>query len=143
MRSTNCGNVPADWRASIGPIGKPWHRITAGRRPGVLPAGTVRWHASVNAPDRNVPFTPSRSCPIHDRGVRWMRRDPRRRQVIAAVARLGERVGGEADAHAEVDELLDDGRVLPLVEVIHQLGALVTDESVMLEPHGPFHGLVR
>src|SRR5687768_9876463 len=105
MRSTNCGKVLADWRASIGPIGNPWHRITAGRRPGELPVGTVRWHASVNDPDRNVSFTPAilpTSRPwraLHAPSSTY-------RQVVAAVARFGQAVGGEADPHAEVDELL-------------------------------------
>jgi hypothetical protein len=30
IRSISCGNVPAERRASIGPIGKPWHRISPG-----------------------------------------------------------------------------------------------------------------
>ena len=37
MRSISWGNVPAERRASSGPIGKPWQRITPGRgssRPG-------------------------------------------------------------------------------------------------------------
>ena len=42
MRSTSCGNVPADRRASSGPIGKPWHSTTAGRGSESDPDGTAR-----------------------------------------------------------------------------------------------------
>ena len=139
MRSTNCGNVPADWRASIGPIGNPWHRITAGRRPGVLPVGTVRWQASVNAPERNEPFT-----------------DVAARVTNVACARRAEHPaspGGSRDCGPRracrgrtrcptprSTNSLDDGGVLPLVEVVHQLRALVTDVSVVLEPGRALHG---
>src|SRR5690606_27613453 len=58
---------------------------------------------------------------------------------VPAIARLGERVGGEADADAEVDELVDGGGVLPLVEVVHELGALVADVPRMLETRRPLH----
>ena len=40
IRSINSGNVTALWRASSGPIGKPWHRITPGQRP--MAAGRAR-----------------------------------------------------------------------------------------------------
>ena len=96
----------------------------------------------MNAPDRNVPFTPT---------------DPAAFTIAACAGRAESpaspgdsrgcaprrAVGGEADADTEVDELVDDGRVLPLVEVVHQLSALVTDKSVVLEPPRSLHGTVR
>ena len=138
MRSTNCGNVPAERRASIGPIGKPWHRIAAGRCPAVDPVGTVRWHASEWAPERNVPFIPATQLPSRSRRAHHAV-GARRRQVIATIAGLGERVRGEPDADPEVDELLYDSGVLPRVEVVHQLRALVADISVVLEPRRTLH----
>ena len=44
IRSISSGNVPADWRASSGPTGKPWQNTKPGRGP-VVPggrAGTAR-----------------------------------------------------------------------------------------------------
>ena len=52
MRSHTCGYVPAERRASSGPIGKPWQRITPGERYS-RPTGTTRWLASVFPPLRN------------------------------------------------------------------------------------------
>ena len=40
-RSTSSGNVPALWRASSGPMGKPWQTISPGSGPG-RPAGRTR-----------------------------------------------------------------------------------------------------
>src|SRR3954451_18381352 len=132
MRSTSCGNVPAERRASIGPTGKPWQTITAGRGSDG-PDGTVKWHASVFEPDRNVPFT-ARAAARWSR-PRWTDRAAPARggQCVTAVARLGEGVGREPDPDAQLHELLDDGRVVPVVEVVDQLRPLVSDVAEVLE----------
>lgn len=54
-RSISSGNVPPLWRASSGPIGKPWHRISPGVAPG-LPAGRERWRARHKPPESKLPF---------------------------------------------------------------------------------------
>jgi hypothetical protein len=66
--------------------------------------------------------------------------DAGRRLPIAAVARFLERVGRESDADSEADELVDDRLVLPRVDVVHELRALVADKSVVLEPRRALHG---
>ena len=35
--------------------------------------------------------------------------------------------------HALIDDLVDDRRIVPRIEVVDQLGALVTDEPAVLE----------
>ena len=45
MRSTSSGKVPADWRASSGPVGKPWQSTNPGSGAAALggrPAGVAR-----------------------------------------------------------------------------------------------------
>jgi len=59
MRSMSWGNVPAERRASKGPIGNPWQRITPGRGSS-RPEGTARWRASCRPLDVKVPFTAGR-----------------------------------------------------------------------------------
>lgn len=66
-------------------------------------------------------------------------RGARRGEGVATVARLGERVGSEAQADACIDELVHHGLVGPGVEVVHQLGALVADEAGVFEAGRPFH----
>ncbi len=79
IRSTSCGNVPPDRRASIGPIGNPWHRISPGRSGSAtaLLDGSLRWLANVNGPLWNVESTGPTSLPLQARGVRWRRRERR------------------------------------------------------------------
>ena len=55
---------------------------------------------------------------------------------VAAVAGLRECVRAEAQAHALLHDLVDDGAVLPLVQVVDQLGALVAEEPGVLETGG-------
>jgi len=101
--------------------------------------GTVTWHDNVNAPDRNVPFIVVAPCGS-DTGLSWAAPHARLRQAVSAVAGLGDRVGAEARAGAQIDELDDDVRVLPLVDVIDELGPLVTDVSGVLEAERALHG---
>src|SRR5215208_7129830 len=117
MRSASCGNVPAERRASSGPIGNPWQISTPGRGSPV-PAGTVTWLARVCRPERNVLFIDSAGSLRTRLAV-----DPARTrggQGVSPVACLRQRVGAERDADAEIDELVDDGGILPLVDVVHE-----------------------
>ena len=77
MRSMSWGNVPAERRASSGPIGKPWQRITPGRGSS-RPAGTARWRASVRPSDVK-------------RAVHTGRPSGTRAAVSASLARVGQR----------------------------------------------------
>jgi len=62
---------------------------------------------------------------------------------VSAVAGLDERVGPEAQAHFALDDVVDDRRVGPGIEVVHQLCALVAEEAGVLELCGAFHGFRR
>src|SRR6185436_12269132 len=137
IRSMSSGNVPALCRASSGPIGKPWHRITPGSGP-LLPAGRARYRASVRLPDRNSPFTPCLRS-------RFAGAAPHAgtRQVITTIAGLDERVGPEAQTGLGGDDVVDDRRVVPVVEVVHQLRALVAEIAGVLETGRPLHNVRR
>ena len=54
-------------------------------------------------------------------------------QRVTTIAGLGKRVGTEAQADAKGNDLVDRFLVIPVVEVVDQLRALVTDEPAVLE----------
>ncbi|MCY7298524.1 MAG: hypothetical protein LH616_04860, partial [Ilumatobacteraceae bacterium] len=56
-------------------------------------------------------------------------RAPGRGQRVTAVARLGERIGAEANANVGGDNLVDDRRIDPCVEVVDELSALVAENA--------------
>ena len=56
--------------------------------------------------------------------------------AVAAVARLGQRVGTEAQTGLGGDDLVDHRRVLPRIDVVDQLRALVAEEPGVLEADG-------
>src|SRR5690606_1777284 len=60
--------------------------------------------------------------------------------AVAAVAGLVQLVGSEADEGLGRHQLLDDRGVAAGVDVVDDLGALVTEPAVVLEPDGTFHG---
>src|SRR5687768_13761833 len=64
-------------------------------------------------------------------------------QRVTPIPGLGQCVGPEGNTHPEIDEFPDHGLVLPLLEVVHELRALVTDVTRMLEPNRPFHMAVK
>ena len=59
-----------------------------------------------------------------------------RGERVAAVASLGQRVGRGLQADPKIDELVHHRFVHPLVEVVHELGALVTEKPGVLEARG-------
>lgn len=61
-------------------------------------------------------------------------------EAIATIPGFGERVGPEAQSNPGVDDLGDDGFVVPLVEVVHQLGALVAEITGVFKTGRTFHG---
>lgn len=60
-------------------------------------------------------------------------------QRVPAVAGLCQGVGAEAQAHAFIDNVIDDIFFGPFIEVVHQLCALVAEESSVFKPYGAFH----
>lgn len=66
-------------------------------------------------------------------------RRTRRSEGVAAVARLGESVGAEAETDFVRHDVVDHGFVGPRVEVVDELGPLVTEETSVLEPSGALH----
>ena len=64
---------------------------------------------------------------------------PRRRRRVTAVAGFGQRVRAEANADVGGNDLINHRAVGPVVEVVDQLGALVTKESCVFEASRPFH----
>ena len=134
MRSISSGNVPALWRASSGPIGKPWHRITPGSGPW-RPAGARQVAGELEVAGAELAV--HAVLTLAACGAR--RRHARLGQRVAAVARLGQRVGPEAQTGLGGDDLVDDRRVVPLVEVVDQLRALVAEVPGVLEARRPLH----
>ena len=61
------------------------------------------------------------------------------RQAVAAIARLGQRVGRKRGAGVGGDQVVDRTAVLPLVEVVNELRALVADEPGVLEARRSLH----
>ena len=79
MRSISSGNVPADWRASSGPVGKPWQSTTAGNGSGASGwPGEVRVELQTRRQELAVGLHPDLDGPppAQARGLRWMRRLP-------------------------------------------------------------------
>lgn len=62
-------------------------------------------------------------------------------KAVTAIASLGQCVGPEAQANAFVDDLVDDGRVGPLIKVVYKLRALVAEKSSVFKLDGTFHAL--
>lgn len=64
---------------------------------------------------------------------------PRLGQRVAPVAGLDECVWPEAEPGLGGNDVVDDGRVVPRVEVVDQLRALVAEEPGVLETRRPLH----
>ena len=62
-------------------------------------------------------------------------------EPIAAVSRLGQRVGTKTKTGVRVDDVIDNHRVLPGVKVIHKLSALVAQKTRVFKTSGAFHAL--
>lgn len=62
-----------------------------------------------------------------------------RGERVAAITRLGKRVGTEAQSDFVGNDVVDDRLVGPRVEVVDELGPLVTEEASVLEPSGALH----
>lgn len=62
-----------------------------------------------------------------------------RGERVAAVARLSERVGTETQSNFVGNDVVDDRLIGPRVEVVDELGPLVTEEASVLEPSGALH----
>lgn len=60
-------------------------------------------------------------------------------QRVAAVACLGKRVGTETKSNFIGNDVVDDRLVGPRVEVVDELGSLVTEEASVLETSGALH----
>ena len=76
-------------------------------------------------------------------GLRWRRVRARPGQLVAAVAGLDQRVGAEAQAGLGRDDVVDHSRVVPRVEVVDELGALVAEEPGVLEARRSLHDARR
>ena len=59
---------------------------------------------------------------------------------VPAVACLGQCVGTETQPDFVGDDVVDDRLIGPRVEVVDELGPLVTEEACVLEPSGALHG---
>ena len=64
---------------------------------------------------------------------------PGTRQCVAAIAGFGESVGSEADSRLGPDDVLDDRGIIPIVDVIDELGSLVPEVTGVLELRRTFH----
>ena len=62
------------------------------------------------------------------------------RKRVAAISCFGQRVGAEAEAHVGFGDLVDDFYVGPFVQVVHQLGSLITKKSSVFEAAVSLHG---
>lgn len=62
------------------------------------------------------------------------------RKRVAAISCLGQRVGAEAEAHVGFGDLVDDFYISPFVQVVHQLGSLITKKSSVFEAAVSLHG---
>jgi uncharacterized protein (TIGR03083 family) len=79
---------------------------------------------------------------IADSGLAWCAQaatQTRTGEGVAAVARLVEGVGAEADTDFGRHDLVDDLAVGPLVEVVDQLRALVAEVAGVFETSGALH----
>ena len=67
----------------------------------------------------------------------------RLRQLVTAVACLDQRVGTKAQTGFGGDDLVDHSRVIPGIDVVDQLRALVAQEPGVLEARGSLHDARR
>lgn len=65
------------------------------------------------------------------------------RQGVAAIAGFGESVGPEADTGLGPDDVLDDRGIIPVVDVVDELGSLVPEVTGVLELRRTFHARSR
>ena len=136
IRSASSGNDLADSCPPPRPLGKPWPMTRPGVHvPGAL-RGRARWPQIPTPPDRL-------EQPLH-RGTSRLGDDAGARavalvRVVAPVASLGQRVGPEGEEGLGHHQLVDDRRVVDVVDVVDDLRALVAEPTVVLEPGGPLH----
>ena len=64
----------------------------------------------------------------------------RRRKLVPAVAGLSERVWAKTNSSFGVDDLIDHLHISPLVKVVHQLRALITEKSCVFKLGRTFLG---
>ena len=62
------------------------------------------------------------------------------RKRVAAISCFGQRVGAKAKAHIGFGDLVDDFYVGPFIQVVHQLGSLITKKSSVFEAAVSLHG---
>ena len=67
----------------------------------------------------------------------------RLRQYVTAVTCLDQRVGAEAQTSFGGDDLVDHGGIIPGIDVVDQLRALVAEEPGVLEARGSLHDARR
>ena len=60
-------------------------------------------------------------------------------QRITAIACLGKGVRAKAKSSFSFDDLVDHGFLVPFIEVVHELSALVTEKSSVLKANRTFH----
>ena len=143
IRSINSGNVPALWRGIERADREPVTQDQSGQWP--VPPGRTRQVpsedevAGLELAVHRVLITLSVSGP-------WLAlaaEEPRTGQLVTTVARLDQRVGPEAQTGLGADDVVDHARLVPRVEVVDQLRALVSEEPGVLEPRGSLHDARR
>lgn len=65
----------------------------------------------------------------------------RRGEGVATISRLGQRVRAEAQPDTALGDLVDHRLIRPLVGVVHELGALVTEKTRVFETTVTGHGV--
>ena len=64
---------------------------------------------------------------------------PRGRQRVTTIASLGEGIGAKTQPGFCFDDFVDHGFIVPFIEVIHELRALVTKKPSVFEANRTFH----